>query len=501
MLVSTLLYAAVAVGGGGRGKTPGVFFGTGTLPGAGITGPPASAYDWETEHCPGVRGDFETGGRCAADVLIGCDPDVPDAPLKAFRNSSGSVVVLASCDLGSRALIGPSLASAKHTCGIYMNSTLDYKMADSADREWIQSPWAFKNGSIYALTHMEYHNRSNQAGLWSAVTLLKSVDGGVSWQHARAPPHHIVAASPFKYEGPTSTPLFGFRSPSNILQDREQSDGLYYAFLSAGWGTTVRGQPTGTCIMRTNDLTDPASWRAWDGASFNVSLAVNPYTHAGKQLDPARHRCAPVTKMTYISLLWSSFFQQYMAVGTSKGNDHLGWSFQLTANLADPGSWSNETAIATNGFVQPEGNATRREMPSPVPGIFARSGEFATQLSRSSRCYSNEWINLRAVCHCPQFSTLDRVHVGSSDRESAGQQLCVHAEPLSTVGGVHGQSATTVPLVTRSGGSAMKTRPSTGTPSAARSPPAVAHLSPRAPSVPSTMYQIPCSRPSQKALG
>jgi hypothetical protein len=36
-----------------------------------------------------------------------------------------------------------------------MNSTLDYTMADSADREWIQSPWVFPNGTIYALTHME----------------------------------------------------------------------------------------------------------------------------------------------------------------------------------------------------------------------------------------------------------------------------------------------------------------------------------------------------------
>ena len=45
--------------------------------------------------------------------------------------------------------------------------------------EWsmLQSPWAFSNGSIYALTHMEYHNQSNQAGLWSAVTLLVSHNG------------------------------------------------------------------------------------------------------------------------------------------------------------------------------------------------------------------------------------------------------------------------------------------------------------------------------------
>ena len=35
--------------------------------------------------------------------------------------------------------------------------------------------------------------------------------------------------------------------------------------------------------------------------------------------------------MTYISLLWSTFFGQYMAVGTTKGNDWLGAS-PLTPN-------------------------------------------------------------------------------------------------------------------------------------------------------------------------
>ena len=118
---------------------------------------------------------------------------MPDAPIKAFRNRSGSVVVVASCDLGSRALVGPSLGSARHTCGTYFNSTLDYDMAASACREWIQSPWAFPNGTTYALTHMEYHNESNQMGLWSSVTMLKSTDGGQHWQHALPPPHHIVA--------------------------------------------------------------------------------------------------------------------------------------------------------------------------------------------------------------------------------------------------------------------------------------------------------------------
>ena len=63
---------------------------------------------------------------------------------------------------------------------------------------FLQSPFAFANGSIYALTHMEFHNQSNQVGLWSSVTLLKSTNGGYSWLHARPPPEHIVAAAPYR---------------------------------------------------------------------------------------------------------------------------------------------------------------------------------------------------------------------------------------------------------------------------------------------------------------
>ena len=211
-------------------------------PSAAITAHPTSLFDWQRDACPAVhgrRGSFETHGRCANDVQLGCDPDVADAPIKAFRNRSGEVVVVSSCDLGSRAFIGPSLGEAKHSCGIYYNSTLDYAMEMSACREWIQSPFAFPNGSTYALTHMEYHNESNQNMLWSSVTLLASHDGGSSWQHARQPPEHIVATAPFKYnpawQEPAYSPAaaYGFRSPSNIVE----AGGMYYAFITSGAST------------------------------------------------------------------------------------------------------------------------------------------------------------------------------------------------------------------------------------------------------------------------
>ena len=374
-----------------------------TLHGATITGPPMALFDWSTDACPAVggrRGSFETQGRCANDVQLGCDPDVADAPLKAFRPYAGStqaptvsgrqrhsvdtdtdadsVMVLASVDLGSRGFVGPSLGGVHHSCAVYFNSTLSYDMALAACREWIQSPFTFPNGSTYALTHMEYHNQSNQAMLWSAVTLLASHDAGRSWQHARPAPSHIVATAPLKYDPKWQEPVYspvhsyGFRSPSNIVA----SGGMFYAFVTAGWmngpeAAPLHGQRVGACLMRTSDLTDPASWRAWGGASFNVSLAANAYVD--DSVVASEHVCTPLTDMTYISLLYSTFYKAHIIVGTSGGNDAAGWSFQVASGELAAAQWGPQIPIATGGFVQPGGNATHGNVEQPVPGTWARA--------------------------------------------------------------------------------------------------------------------------------
>ena len=64
--------------------------------------------------------------------------------------------------------------------------------------------------------------------------------------------------------------------------------------------------------MRTADLTDPASWRAWGGASYNVSFA-SPYTMApGTE---GAHICA-VTNLPNCpigGMAWSSLLGAYVA--------------------------------------------------------------------------------------------------------------------------------------------------------------------------------------------
>ena len=60
--------------------------------------------------------------------------------------------------------------------------------------------------------------------------------------------------------------IIGFFEPSNILS----SAGYYYSLLHV----EAKNAQTqwGACLMRTDDLADPASWRGWDGSAFSIVL-------------------------------------------------------------------------------------------------------------------------------------------------------------------------------------------------------------------------------------
>ena len=49
------------------------------------------------------------------------------------------------------------------------------------------------------------------------------------------------------------------------------SDGHYYGFVNiAGSSLTESGVAAGNCPFRTNDLSDPAAFRGWDGSGYTV---------------------------------------------------------------------------------------------------------------------------------------------------------------------------------------------------------------------------------------
>jgi hypothetical protein len=277
-------------------------------------GPPVTMFDYSTQACEEV--------------------DIPDAPARAI-NDDGKVSLFASHYV-TRLKTGPSLRTATPTCAVTMGSLYDADPSGFADREWVSSPYILPGGKVVALMHEEYQGHSHPGMCpsgdyfkcwYNAITLGVSNDRGATFQHASPSPTNLVAATPYRYEADTGPA--GVMMPSNII--KFSSDNMYYAMVAV---QGYRAQEAGTCLMRTNDLTDPRSWRAWDGTGFNVSF-INPYIDTAA--DPTQHVCEPVSVneigMMSSSVHYNLYLNSFVLIGQS------GDTFRTRAE--DPGIyWS-----------------------------------------------------------------------------------------------------------------------------------------------------------------
>eukprot|EP00039_Didymoeca_costata_P017089 m.313801 g.313801 ORF g.313801 m.313801 type:complete len:490 (+) comp16491_c9_seq37:198-1667(+) len=223
-----------------------------------------------------------------------CDGTIPDIPARVFYQPSTTT---ASSDatvhmiVGSTAyytMQGPTPLDQTRSCNCSFNKTADGNPADFAADEYFDSPISFGNGTVISLVHTEFPgNRFNNSGpnapycttkgypeCWTVtIGLVISHDWGKTFEHAAPPPHHLVASVPYGYN---QTQLAsGWGDPSNIM--KHPTDGYYYAAI---WNRHQVGlQAPGICMMRSNSLLDPTSWRAYSGKtkSFSVKFA-DPYT-------------------------------------------------------------------------------------------------------------------------------------------------------------------------------------------------------------------------------
>jgi hypothetical protein len=279
-----------------------------------------------------------------------CEPrDIPDLPARAYRDAAGRVHLIASTYV-SRAAVGSDLNHVRHDCAVVMRSPLSRYPQQFADREWIASLYTIDGRTVFALVHDEYHGHQHAAGrcqsrnyqkcLYNAVTLVRSSDGGATFHPAEPPPGNLVAALPYPYE-PDAGP-FGVFGPSNIVE----KDGFYYSLV---YTQRYRDQLDGTCVMRTRDLADPRSWRAWDGDGYNVTF-VDPYQVKG--VAEGDHTCEPVSRsrigtMTQ-SLTFNTYLDKYLLVGANtvydpgKRRSISGFYYSVSDDLVD---WSRQKLI------------------------------------------------------------------------------------------------------------------------------------------------------------
>jgi hypothetical protein len=261
-----------------------------------VTGPPQTVYDWGTM-------------RCFAQ-------DAPDIPTRAFRDAAGQTqLTLAPIGgLPATRMIGPNLDNLTHDCTQVFTSSFNPLFSDYDDSEWLGSTYTPDGQDVFALIHSEYHG-TEHPGYCSdifgncrpnTVTFARSTNGGALYTQA-APPQQLVAALPYRYV--PGDGRYGYFAPSNIIE----KDGFYYSFIDAD---EYKLQHDGACLMRTRTLSDPDSWRAWDGNGFDVRF-VDPYRESVEPL--ASHVCTIVSPKQLgaisRSVVWSTYLNKYVMVG------------------------------------------------------------------------------------------------------------------------------------------------------------------------------------------
>ena len=261
-----------------------------------ITGGEQTVYDWSQMAC------FSS--------------NYADGPARAFRDSEGQIqLILAVMD--NTRMVGPNFNSLVNDCTVIRGSPSDPFAGHFNNAQWIMATHTANGSEVFGLIHNEYHahnlpelcpsGRSVDCQ-HASVSLVRSTDGGDSYTNT-PPPSHYVAGVPYRYTPDVGR--HGVFAPSNIVT----KDGFYYAMLLISRGT--REQRPGACLMRTRDLADPTSWRAWDGAGFTVRF-VNPYLEPGAL--PKRHVCHPVSfdEIASIerSVIFNTYLNKFLVIGT-----------------------------------------------------------------------------------------------------------------------------------------------------------------------------------------
>ena len=274
--------------------------------------------------------------------------DLPDVQARALRRADGSLLLVSGNAPVNYSLSGPDFQHLTRDCAALLVSG-DSPAAHTFDnQEWLLS--VFRDGEVvHALVHNEYHDPvapncrpgvtdpSNPCW-YNGITYARSDDGGRTFTQ-RAAPQHVVAALPNPWN-PASVPRgapppHGYFTPSNIVRG---ADGAYYSMFMSISDPAASTQ--GQCVMRSEDLADPSSWRAWDGTGYNLPMP-SPYDAQGKPAPTGRPACTPVSPGTIAgmggSLTFNTYLERFILVGNGvfspAGTPVCGSWFSLSTDL------------------------------------------------------------------------------------------------------------------------------------------------------------------------
>jgi hypothetical protein len=219
---------------------------------------------------------------------------------------------------GTRRMLGPDFDHLTHECTQRFGLVYDTNPAHYNYIHLIYGTYTENGRDIYAMVHHEWHGweipgacpagfgrrRCGRGGIVYAV----SHDNGDTFS-SPAPPDNLIADVPTRPG--IDDPRTGLLTPSNPIK---KGNYLYSMSLISG----VEDQDVGVCVMRTQDITDPSSWRGWDGSAFSVRFR-NPYY---ENVTPQRtHMCEPASYSQILemsrSLTYSTFLNKFVVTGSA----------------------------------------------------------------------------------------------------------------------------------------------------------------------------------------
>ncbi len=295
------------------------------------------------------------------------DYDMPDAPVRVFRDAGGRFQLYdihasfrrpqedAFADGGgARRLTGMNMNNLTKDCRQVLLSSRNPSVSSFDNYEWLTAPYSTDGQNVYGIVHNEWHGWDFGPPLcpsvdppnrhtfvpecwYNALTFAKSTDKGDTYTHGPyTAPNHAIATLPYQYRPDNREYNAGYFESSNIVRG---PDGYYYVMFYAQsyrggfnpdhpeYGNTA--QQTGTCVMRTDNLNSPTSWRAWGDANGdgNKGYEVQFVSAYPEPPDPENHVCTPVTEDTNANppgqeteymrggLIYSRYFHRYILIG------------------------------------------------------------------------------------------------------------------------------------------------------------------------------------------
>jgi hypothetical protein len=243
---------------------------------------------------------------------------------------------------------GANFASLKRDCSQPVLVSADLWTPQSYEnQEWL---WAvYREGTRWhALIHNEFHDPvastckpgdtapGNPCG-YNSITYAVSTDGARTFTKP-SPPTHVVAPAPTVWVPPPPGAISpsgfffadGYRAPTNVVR---ASDGYYYSLIELF--PTIFSDSRGLCVMRTDKLDDPASWRAWDGSGFNLRM-TSPYV-TGSAAPMCTFLSRKIDGMGGGNIVYSTFLNRYVLLAATgkliDGRDVWGYFFSLSTDL------------------------------------------------------------------------------------------------------------------------------------------------------------------------